>query len=95
MHVSTCSSGVNWGRVMYACTMCRLLNEMELINQTDNMQHSFELEWDRYVHIILKYALSRESPSKDLRHALKNLESLVEDDGKSIMVFVNPCARVC
>ena len=65
--------------------------EMELISHTDNIQERFEVEWDKYVRIILKYALSHETPTKDLRHAMRSFVSL-EDDGKSIcMCFFSFC----
>ena len=80
---------------MHSLYNVQIAYEMELINQTDDMQDSFELEWDRYVRIILRYAFSHENPSKDLRHALGNLESVVEDDGKSISVCIHVCVNPC
>ena len=58
--------------------------EMDLISQIDSMQDLFEVKWEKYVHINLKYALPHETPSKDLRNAIRKCVSL-KDDGEFLV----------
>lgn len=57
---------------------------MELVLQKDNIQDQFDVAWEKYVLTVLNYARSHETPTKDLRHALRDLDSEENDDCKTI-----------
>ena len=65
--------------------------EIELIIQKDDTLNLFQIEWKKYVKIILNYAHSHKTPTKDLRHALRDLTDFTtgEDDGKVLNIICN------
>ena len=43
-----------------------------MIVQRECLQDFFESQWEKYVDVILRYARSHISPTKDLRHAMRD-----------------------
>lgn len=56
---------------------------MELVLQKKNIQDQFDVSWEKYVLVVLNYARSHGTLTKDLRHALRDLDLAEEDSGKT------------
>lgn len=51
-----------------------------MILQKEDLQNVFQANWEKYLDKVLKYAVSHKTPTKDLRHALREYTAIDEDD---------------
>ena len=67
---------------------------MDAICDMERTKEFFEESWEKYVFVIINYALSHTFQSKDLRHALRDLSQEDIDsleDGEYLTSFVRSC----